>query len=59
MPCKNTYIYFKTGCSVIRRVVHTNDNDKKYIKDKGKHILLSSIRGKYRYADNINVTLNM
>lgn len=36
--------------NVRKYLVHTNEKKEKYIKDNGKQILLSSIRGKYNYV---------
>jgi hypothetical protein len=53
MPCKNSHIYLKDGCKLIRRVVYTTPEGKKFIKNAGEIIMLSEIRGKYRYADTL------
>lgn len=53
MPCTNEYVLVKDGCNIIRRRVYENDAGKKYIKNGGKNVMLSEIRGKYRYADKL------
>ena len=50
--CEKNYVQIKDGCTLIRRVVYENDDTKKkYVKLNGKNVLLSELRGKFRYSN--------
>lgn len=48
--CTKKYAYIKIGCETLRRIVH-EEGKKKFVKLEGKNVLLSTIRGKFRYGD--------
>jgi hypothetical protein len=49
--CDKSYVQIKDGCTMIRRVVYDSDKHSKYVKMNGKNVLLSELRGKFRYSD--------
>lgn len=49
--CDKSYAQIKNGCTLIRRVVYEGENGAKYVKMNGKNVLLSELRGKFRYSD--------
>jgi len=49
--CDKSYVQIKDGCQLLRRVVYENESThKKYVKLNGKNVLLSELRGKYRFS---------
>jgi len=49
--CDKKYVFIKkSGCSIVKRVVHEDTNGDKYIKLNGK-TYLRDVRGKYRFSD--------
>jgi hypothetical protein len=54
MHCNNEYVIVKLeGCAGIKRKVYKNNQNKPYIKLNNRNVILSTIRGKYRYFDKI------
>ena len=50
--CDKTYAQIKEGCTLLRRVVYENEaTKKKFVKLNGKEVLLSELRGKYRFSN--------
>lgn len=49
--CDNSHVYIKQGCKLVKRIVYTDNDGKKYIKLNGSNTYLQDIRGKYRYSD--------
>ena len=52
MKCDKNYVQIKEGCTLLRRVVYENEaTKKKFVKLNGKEVLLSELRGKYRFSN--------
>jgi hypothetical protein len=49
--CDKKYVQIKDGCTLTRRVVYERENGAKYVKMNGNNVLLSELRGKFRYSD--------
>lgn len=48
--CEKSHVVVRDGCAMVRRIVYTDDKNKKYIKLNGKHVYLNQIVGRYRYT---------
>lgn len=48
--CEKKHVMVKDGCKLVRRIVYSAAADKKFIKLEGKDVLLSALRGKFRYT---------
>ncbi len=49
--CLHTYVYIKSGCDLVRRLVYMDEKKRKYVRLNATHVFLNDLRGKYRYAD--------